>query len=150
MMMWCSNNVNANDIMPTWHEWNANADDIMMRWFSFYVNPSDIACPMCTCMHGGCALCKTIVSKYLHGLACMQANLNLVKVTASHFWVLNTQKANLNMPNMIPLHISTRNCNENLAWGTPEPLVQSYVFWYKTKGDKTVKTSFFSCSNDNF
>ena len=65
-------------------------------------------------MHGTYALSKIGASKYSSGLACIQANPNVVKVTASHFqvlntqkckWeyakVLNTQKANGNMPKMI-------------------------------------------------
>ena len=37
------------------------------------------------------------------------------------------------------------DCNENLAWGNQEPLVHSYVFWYKTKVRKQkVKTSLHS------
>ena len=42
------------------------------------------------------------------------------------------------------------DCNENLAWGKQEPLVHSYVFWYKTKGEKAKSQNFFtfiSCSN---
>ena len=35
------------------------------------------------------------------------------------------------------------NCNENLAWGKQEPLVQSYTVWYKMKGEKVVKASFY-------
>ena len=33
--------------------------------------------------------------------------------------------------------------NENLAWGKQEPLIHPYVFWYKTRGDKVAKTSFY-------
>ena len=61
----------------------------------------------------------------------MQANSNLVKITASHFQVLNTQNANENMPNMIPiayLNENFTNCNENLAWGKQEPLIHPYMF----------------------
>ena len=74
----------------------------------------------------------------------MQADLNLVKITTSQYWVLNTQNANQNMHNLIPiayLNENFINCNENLAWGKQEPVIQSYVFWYK-KGEKLVKTSF--------
>ena len=65
-----------------------------------------------------CALCKTSTSKYLSGLARMQQDLNLAKITASHFWVLNTQNANRNMPNMILiayLNENFTNFNENLG-----------------------------------
>ena len=61
----------------------------------------------------------------------MQANSNLVKITASHFQVLNTQNANENMPNMIPiayLNENFTNCNENFAWGKQEPLIHPYMF----------------------
>ena len=74
----------------------------------------------CACMHDTCALIKYGISKYLSGLACMQAYSNLEKMTASHFQVLNTQNANENMPNMIPIVYLNKNfmdCNENLAWG---------------------------------
>ena len=63
---------------------------------------------------------KISASKYLSGLACMQANLNLDKITASHFQVLNIQNANENMPNMIPIAYLNENLmdyNKNLAWG---------------------------------
>ena len=52
----------------------------------------------------------------------MQANLNLGKITTSHFQVLN---GNRNMPNMIPIAYLNENftdCNENLAGGKQEPL----------------------------
>ena len=82
-----------------WHEWNANANDIMMMWFALYVNlvMSCQACMMCMCMHGAhalCRTCRTSTSKYWSGLACTQANPNLVKITAPHFQVLNNQNAN--------------------------------------------------------
>ena len=68
----------------------------------------------------------------------MQANLNLEKITTSHFQVLN---GNRNMPNMIPIAYLNENftdCNENLAGVNKNP----YVFWYKRKGEKVAKTSF--------
>ena len=71
-------------------------------------------------VHGAHALYKYGTSKYPSGLACMQADSNLWKITASHFWVLNAQNANENMPNMIPIVYVNENlmyCNENLAWG---------------------------------
>ena len=81
--------------MPMWHKWNANADDNRMTWFMLYVNlVMPCLAPMCTHMHGACALCNTSVSKSLSGLVCMQADSYLAKITASHFWVLNTQNAN--------------------------------------------------------
>ena len=78
------------------HEWNANANDVMMTWFTLYVNlvMSCLVCATYMHVHGAHALCRNIVSKYLSGLACTQANLSLVKITATHFWVLNTQNAN--------------------------------------------------------
>ena len=33
--------------------------------------------------------------------------------------------------------------NENLAWGKQEPLIHSYMFWYQSKHEKLVKTSFY-------
>ena len=77
-------------LIPMWHEWNMNADDAIMTWFALYVNLSDVM----SGMHDTYDLCKTSTSKYLSGLACMQANPNLAKITASHCWVLNTQNAN--------------------------------------------------------
>ena len=69
----------------------------------------------------------------------MQADLNLAKITTSHFQVLNTQNANQYMPNMIPIAYLNENltdCNENLAWGKQEPLVQIL----KMKSDTVAKT----------
>ena len=137
-------------LIPTWHKWNANANDVMVTWFTLYASlvMSSWACASCTCMHGTCALCKNSMSKYLSGLVCMQADLNLQKITTSHFQVLNTQNTNENMPNMIPiayLNTNLMDCNENLAWGKQEALIHPYedMFWYTTKGEKTVKTSLY-------
>ena len=81
-----------------WHEWSMNAYDvnIMMMWFTLYADLviSCLACMTCACIHGRCDLCRTSESKYLSYLACMQADLNLTKITTSHFWVLNTQNSN--------------------------------------------------------
>ena len=47
----------------------------------------------------------------------MQADLNLLKISALHFQVLNTLKVNLNMPERILiayLNKNFTNCNENL------------------------------------
>ena len=103
-------------------KWNANANDIMMTWFALYVNPliTHWACMTCMHVHGTCALCKTSTSKYLSSLACMQADMNIVKITSSHFQVLNAQNAIENIPNMILiayLNENFTNCNENLSWG---------------------------------
>ena len=109
-------------IIPMWYEWNANPNDIMMMLFTLHANlvMSCLPCPMCVHIHGACALCRTSISKYMSGLAYMQPDLNLAKITASHVQVLNTQNVNQNMPNMIPityLNKNFTNCNENLAWG---------------------------------
>ena len=98
------------------------------------------------CAHGAHAQCKTSMSKYLSGLVCMQADPNLVKITTSHSQVLNIQNANQNMPNMVPivyLNENFINYNKNLTWGKQEPLSHPYIFWYKTKGEKAAKTSFY-------
>ena len=90
-------------------KWNLNADDLMMTWFTLYMQTlvtSYMACVMHVHVHGTHALCKTSTSKYLSGMECVQANLNLAKITVSHIWVLNTQNTNQNMSNMIPMHIS--------------------------------------------
>ena len=105
----------------TWHEWNMNADDIPMTWFTSYVNLA----------MSHLALCRISVSKYSSGLACMQANSNLEKISTSHYWVLYTQNANENMTIMIPIAYLNENfmdCNENLAWGKQEPLIPPHVF----------------------
>ena len=83
--------MNTNDVMPplipTWHEWNMNANDVMMMWFTLFANlvTSSQACQSCTHMHGAHALYIYGASKYPSGLACTQANLNLEKITDSHF-----------------------------------------------------------------
>ena len=95
--------------------------------------PSDLTCVTHTCVHGTYALCETSMSKYSSGLACMQANLNLVKIPDSHFGVLHTQNAKVNMPNMILIAYLDKNfpnCNKNLGQGKSEPLAHSYMFWY--------------------
>ena len=97
-------------------------------------------------VHRTCALVKYGASKYLSGLACMQADWNLGKLSASRFWVLNTQKSNEDMPNMLPiayLNHNLRYCNEKLAWDNLDPLTHSYIFWFTTKGEKVVNTSFY-------
>ena len=75
-----------------WHEWNVNANDVMMMWFALFANPvtSCLPCLLHMHMHGTCALNQYGASKYPSGLACMQADLILDKITASHFQVLNT------------------------------------------------------------
>ena len=73
-------------------------------------------CALCVYMHGACAIIKTGTSKYLNGLMGTPADLNLGKLTASHFKALITQNANENMPNMFPiayLNENLRYCNEN-------------------------------------
>ena len=109
-------------IIATWHKWNANANDVMMTWFTLYTKPSDVTLGMHNHahLHDTCALSKSGMSKYLSCLVCIQANPNLVKITASNFGVLNTQNANQNMPKLIPIAYLNENfidCNENLAWG---------------------------------
>ena len=105
-----------------WHEWNVNAGDVMVMCFTSFVNlvMSHWACGSCMNMHHTCAIFKNGMPKYLCSLAVMQADLNLEKTTASHFWVLNTQNANENMPNIfliMYLNENLRYCNENLAQG---------------------------------
>ena len=73
-------------LIPTWHEWNMNDNDVMMMWLTSYTNPSDVHVHM----HDTHALCKNSTSKYMSGLACMQANVNIEKTMASHFQELKT------------------------------------------------------------
>ena len=83
--------------------------------------------------------------KYLNGLTGMPADLNLGKLTASHFNALINPNAKGNMPNMFPivyLNENLRYCNEDLAWHNQEPLVHPYMFWYTTKGEKVARTPF--------
>ena len=97
-------------------------------------------------MLGTCAIIKMGAPKYLNSLTGTPADLNLRKLTASHFDVLITQNANENMPNMFPivyLNENLRYCNKNLAWGKQEPLIHPYTFWYTTKGENVAKTSFY-------
>ena len=76
-------------LIPTWHKWNVNTDDdnMILR----FANPSDVTSGMRN-MHGHTwhtrSKNKIGVSKYSSDLACAQADLNLVKITASHFPVL--------------------------------------------------------------
>ena len=135
-------------LVSTWHEWNMNAGDVMVTWFASYANlvTSHWACMSRVHMHGACAIIKMVASKDSNSLIGMPADLNLAKLTASHFKVPITQNANKNMPNMFPLVYLNENLryyNENLAWGKREPLVHPYVFWYSTKGEKAVKNSFY-------
>ena len=137
-------------LIPTWHEWNANTNDIMMTWFTLFANlrTSHLACVSYACMHGTCTLYKFGVSKYPSGLACMQADSNLGKLTASHFQVQNTHNANEIMPNMIPFVYLNENliyCNENLAWGKQEPLVHQ-----KVRKQQKLHFTLFSCRYHNF
>ena len=114
-MIWCSCNANTNDVMPPHsyvYQWDMN-----VSWCcgSLYVQ---------ACRHGPHALTIYGIPKYLSGLVCMQANLNLGNLTSSHFHVLNTQISNRNMPNMFPivyLNENLRYCNENLDGVTKNP-----------------------------
>ena len=103
--------------MSTWHEWNANAGDVMVIWFTSYANLV-MSCWACALHVHVRAIIKMGMSKYSNGLTGMPADSNLGKLTASHFKVLITQKANENMPNMFPIVIvylneNLRYCNEN-------------------------------------
>ena len=124
-----------------------NSNDVMMMWFTCKANlvTSHWACATCVHVHGTYDLNKYGASKHPSGLAYMQADSNLAKITASHFQVVNTQNANENMGNMIPIAYLNENfidCNENVAWGKQEP-IHPYMFWYTMKGVKVVKTSFY-------
>ena len=97
-------------------------------------------------MHGTHAVIKMGVLKYSNGLMGMPADLNLRKLTTSHFNALITQNANENMPNMfltVYLNENLRYCYENLAWGKQELLIHLYLFWCTTKAEKAVKASFY-------
>ena len=92
-------------LLSTWHEWNANTGDVMVMWFTSYANlvMSQWACTSHARVHGTYALIKMHASNYLNGLMGTPANLNLMKLTASHFNALNTHNANKNVPNMFPI-----------------------------------------------
>ena len=101
-----------------WHKWNMNAGDVMVTWFASYVNlvMSQWVYASCVRMHGACAIIKMGTSKYSNSLTVTPADLNLRKLTTSHFNVLITQNANENMPNMFPIVYLNENlkyCNEN-------------------------------------
>ena len=85
----------------------------MMTWFAFYANlvMSWQACVTRAHMHGTHALSDMGASNYLSGLVCMQADMNLVKISASHFQVL-------------PVVLSTRYTSvppKTLSKGISEP-----------------------------
>ena len=61
-------------------------------------------------MHGACAIIEMGASKYSNGVTGTPADLNLGKLTTSHFNALITQNSNKNMLNMFPLVY----LNENL------------------------------------
>ena len=92
-------------LISTWHKWNVNAGDVMVTWLASYANlvTSHWACASCACMHGTHAIIQMGASKYLNCLMGMPADLNLGKLTASHFKALITENANENMPDMFPI-----------------------------------------------
>ena len=152
--MWHEWNMNTDDIMMVWftymwHEWNMNTDDIMMMWFTSYVNPSDVT----SGMHDACALSNMGMSEYQSGLACMQADLNLGKISTSHFWVLNTQNATRTCQTWFPLLISMRtswiamriwhDVNEN-------PLFVPTCFGTKERRESSKNFILHSFSDHNF
>ena len=133
-------------LIPRWHVWNTNTNDIMMTWFTLFLSFAH--------MHGACALYKYVASKYLSGLACMQAVLNLGKLSASYFWVLNTQNANENIPDMIPIAYLNENlmyCNENIAWAKWNPsFIPTYCGTQKSENEAKTSFYFISCRYHNF
>ena len=71
-----------------------------------------------------------------------KSQLKLREITTSHFQVLNTWNANINMQIMIPiayLHKNLMDCNEILEWCKQESLIHSYVFWYTTRVEKVTE-----------
>ena len=96
-----------------------NRTQMLVTWFTSYANlvMSQWACASCACMHGTHAIIEMGMLKYSNWLmGIMPADLNLRKLTASHFNALITQCANENMPNMFPivyLNENLRYCNEN-------------------------------------
>ena len=63
-------------------------------------------------MHGALAIIKMGVSKYSNGLTGTPADLNLRRITTSHFKALMTQNAHENMPDVFPIVY----LNENLRY----------------------------------
>ena len=99
-------------LIPVWHKWNTDAGDIMVTWFASYVNLVTSHMHV----HGTCAIIKMGALKYSNSLMGTPADLNLKKLTASHSYVLITQNANENMPNMfliVYLNENLRYCNKN-------------------------------------
>ena len=74
-------------LIPTWHEWNANTGDVMVTWFTSYAKlvTSHWPCVLCMHLHGTNALNKIGMPKYVSGLAFMQADWKLGKLTTTHF-----------------------------------------------------------------
>ena len=117
MMMWCSYNANTNSPLSYVAQMKCECWCVMVTWFTSYANlvMSHWACALLMHMHGAHAIIKMGTLKYSNGLMGMPADLNLRKLTASHFIALITQNANENMPNMFPivyLNENLRYCNE--------------------------------------
>ena len=74
-----------------------------MMWFALYAMlvMSHQACMTCVHMHAAHTPRNVCAPMYFSRLACMQADQNLGKMTASHCGVPITQNANKNMPSMI-------------------------------------------------
>ena len=66
-------------------------------------------------VHGACAISKMGMLKLMNSLTGTLADLNLRKLTTSHFGALSTQ--NTNMFLIVYLNENLRYCNKNLAWG---------------------------------
>ena len=76
----------------------------------------------------------------------MQADMNLVKITTSYSQVLNTQNANMKMPNMILiayLNETFTNCNENLGWGKSEHPHSSLCILVQVKAPEVSQILFY-------
>ena len=111
------------------------------------------ACMTCVYMHGAHALSNFGMPMYFRWVVYMQADQNLGKITASHFGVLITQNANMNMPNMILIAELNKNlpdCNENLGWvGNENPsfIPTSPGIKQSTRSWSKLHVTFISCSN---
>ena len=132
-----------------------NTGDIMVMWLHHVQVMSNWAYTSLAHVHGTCAIIKMGVLKYSNGLRGMPADLNLRKVTASHFNVLITQNTNKNMPNMfhiVYLNENLRYCNENEHGVNKNPSFIPTCFDTQQKVRKRRNTHFtlFTCRYHNF
>ena len=157
MMTWCSYNAMSCHLILMWHEWNAISGDVMVTWFTSYANlvTSRWACTSHACMHGAHALSKMGMTKYSNSLTGMPADLNLRKLTTSHFWVLITQNAIRTCQTCSPLCISIRTCDvtmriEHRVNENPSFIPTCFGTEQKVRKWQKLHFTLFTCRYHNF